>query len=77
MKVSEGAPFDMTVGLSATGGTLSSSSVTIAKGSTQSGPVTVTQIGVVQVSVSMDAAPPLPNNYRGIQTAVGSPLVLF
>ncbi len=77
VKVSEGAPFDMTVGLSATGGTLSSSSVTIAKGSTQSGPVTVTQIGVVQVSVSMDAAPPLPNNYRGIQTAVGSPLVLF
>ena len=78
VKVSEGAPFDMTVGLSATDGTLSSSSVTIAKGSTQSGPITVTQTGVVQTTVSLGAAPALPNNnYRGIQTAVGSPLVLF
>ncbi len=77
VKVAEGAPFDMTVGLSATGGTLSSSSVTIAKGSTQSGPITVTQTGVVQATVSLGAAPALPNNYRGIQTAVGSPLVLF
>ncbi len=81
VKVAEGAPFDMTVGLSATDGTLSSSSVTIAKGSTQSGPITVTQTGVVQATVSLGAAPALPTgdtvSYRGITTAVGSPLVLF
>ena len=75
VKVVKGAPFDMTVGLSVTGGTLSSSSVTIAKGSTQSGDITVTGTG--QVTVSLGAAPALPNNYRGIQTAVGNPLVLF
>ena len=75
VKVEEGAPFDMTVGLSVTGGTLSSSSVTIAKGNTQSDDITVTGTG--QVTVSLGAAPALPANYRGIQTAVGNPLVLF
>ncbi len=77
VKVAEGAPFDMTVGLSVTGGTLSPSSETIAKGSTQSGSITVTQTGMVQATVSLDAAPALPANYRGIQIAVGVPLVLF
>ncbi|MXV98081.1 MAG: leucine-rich repeat domain-containing protein, partial [Acidimicrobiaceae bacterium] len=77
VKVAEGAPFDMTVGLSVTGGTLSSSSVTIAKGSIQSGPVTVTQSGMGQATMSLGAAPAVPNGYSAIQTAVGSPLVLF
>ena len=77
VKVSEGAPFDMTVDLSVMGGTLSSSSLTIAKGSTQSGSITVTQSGMGQATVSLNVAPALPNNYRGIQTAVGNPLVLF
>ncbi|MYD63936.1 MAG: hypothetical protein F4W91_23135 [Gemmatimonadetes bacterium] len=75
VKVAEGAPFDMTVGLSVTGGTLSSSSVTIAKGSTQSGDITVTGTG--QVTVSLGAAPAVPSGYRSIQTAVGNALVLF
>ncbi|MYD61482.1 MAG: leucine-rich repeat protein, partial [Gemmatimonadetes bacterium] len=78
VKVSEGAPFDMTVGLSVTGGTLSpSGNVTIAKGSTQSSDITVTQSGMGQATVSLDAAPAVPEGYRGIQTAVGNPLVLF
>ena len=75
--VAQGAPFDMTVGLSATGGTLSASNATISAGSIESDPITVTQTGTEQVTVSPGSAPDVPTDYRGISIAVGNPLVLF
>ena len=78
VKLAEGAPFDMTVNLSAQGGTLSDTTATISSGHTASEAVVVTQSGVNLVSVNLGAAPELPvDYYRGIQTAVGAPLVLF
>ena len=83
VKVAQGAPFDMTVGLSVTNGTLMDANgnavteVTISTGSIESEAITVTQSGGSQVTVSLGTAPALPSDYTGLQTAVGSPLVLF
>ena len=77
VKLAEGAPFDMSVTLSITGGTLSSTTATIAKGSTESSAITVTQSGAGATTVTLGTAPTVPSSYRGIQTAVGSSLVLF
>ena len=83
VKVAEGAPFDMTIGLSATDGTLTDenmmpiSQVTISKGSIESQPITVTQSGTAPVIVSLGFAPVPPDDYIGLRTTVSASLVLF
>ena len=77
VKVAHGAPFDMSVGLSITGGTLSSEKATIAKGSTESAPITVTQVGGMVATVRLGERPGVPAGYDGIQTALGNSLILF
>ena len=69
----------MSITLSVSGGTLSATTATIAKGSTESSAITVTQTGAGQTTVSLGAAPRVPfsSPFAGIQTAVGDPLVLF
>ena len=87
VKVAEGAPFSMSVTLSANGGTLSANTVTIAGGSIQSPPVTVTpeSQGQSRVTVSIDSAAFSATatsedddgySYTGIQTGRGESLVL-
>ena len=79
--VAQGAPFEMTVSLSVTNGTLSASSATIAAGSIESDPITVTQTGTGRVTVSLEGpapTPPMGTSFRKIKTALGStPLILF
>ncbi len=84
VKVAEGAPFDMTVGLSATDGTLTDADgsavieAMISAGSTESAAITVTQSGAQPVIVSLTGNPPAPPmTYEGLNTALGSSLVLF
>ena len=54
--VAKGAPSDMSVSLSAEGGVLSAATVTVAAGSTESDPITVTPSGDGDVTVSVDSA---------------------
>ena len=83
VKIAQGAPFDMTISLSATDGTLTDkdnntiTEVTILKGSIESDPITVTQSGATQTTISLGTAPALPANYVGLQIGVSSSLVLF
>ena len=77
VKLAEGAPFDMSVALSVSGGTLSATTATIAKGSTESNGITVTQSGAGATTITLGTAPTVPSKYTGIQTAVGNPLVIF
>ena len=78
VRVAEGAPFEMHVDLSVTNGTLSSTTATIPKGSTESSAITVTQSGAAATTVTLGPAPRVPaSGYRGIQTDVGASLVLF
>ena len=77
IRVAEGTPFAMSVSLSVTGGTLSTTTATIAKGSTESSAITVTQSGAGATTVTLGTAPTIPSGYYGIQAAVGNPLVLF
>ena len=78
VKVSEGAPFAMTVTLSAEGGTLSATTVVIGGGDTESAAVTVTPEGAGAVTVSVDSAafPDAGTVQDGIQTGVGESLTL-
>ena len=78
VKVAEGAPFAMTVTLSAEGGTLSATTVVIDGGDTESADVTVTPEGAGAVTVSVDSAafPDAGTVHDGIQTGVGESLTL-
>ena len=78
VKVAEGAPFAMTVTLSAEGGTLSATTVVIGGGDTESASVTVTPSGSEAVTVSVDsvAFPDAGTVHDGIQTGVGESLTL-
>ena len=87
VKMAEGAPFDIEVTLSAQGGTLSSTTVTIEGGSIRSAPVIVTPGGPPQTWVTVNVATAsFPGtarwdaadeySYKGIQTGLGEPLVL-
>ena len=87
VKMAEGAPFDIEVTLSAQGGTLSSTTVTIEGGSIRSAPVIVTPGGPLQTWVTVNVATAsFPGtarwdtaddySYSGIQTGLGEPLVL-
>ena len=77
VKVTEGAPFDMTVTLSADGGTLSTTTVTIEGGSTESAPIAVTPSGDGNVTVSVESAEFPGHVYgRGIQAGAGDSLTI-
>ena len=83
VQVVEGAPFDMTVGLTLTppdGGALSSSSATVPVGQTTSGPMTFTSAATrtQALELTLGTPPSLPNqlSFKGLTTAVGGPLVL-
>lgn len=81
VRVAEGAPFAMTLSLSATGGTLSANSVTVGTGRTTSPNVTVTREEST-VTVRPKEPPPVPpgecvwepNCFTGIRLAVGGPV---
>ena len=83
IKVTQGAPFDMRVSLSATGGSLTDeegntiTEVIISKGSIESESVKVTQSGITSVILSMDSAPVPPAGYTGLQISLGTSLNLF
>ncbi len=80
VKVSEGAPFDMLVTLSAEGGTLASTTVTVEGGSDSSGSVAVTPTSQgTQVTVSVDSVAFQDYEWyhtRGIQAGAGTSLTL-
>ena len=78
VKVGEGAPFEMTVTLSAQGGTLSATTVVIDGGDTESAVVTVTPEGAGAVTVNVDSAafPDAGTVRNGIQAGVGESLTL-
>ena len=79
VNVAEGAPFVMAVALSAVGGTLSSTHVTVDAGSTTSSSVTVTPSGTDDVVVSVDSADLTIDNrhqYGGIQAGTGDSLTI-
>ena len=78
VKVAAGAPFAMTVTLSAEGGTLSATTIVIDGGDTESVAVTVTPEGAGAVTVSVDSAafPDAGTVHDGIQTGVGESLTL-
>ena len=83
VKVVQGAPFDMIVSLSATGGTLTDedgstiTEATISKGSIESDPIKVTQSGTTSVTLSMGSTPAPPATYTGLRISVGMLLDLF
>ena len=56
VRVAKGAPTDMSVTLSAEGGSLSGETATVAAGSTTSSPITVTPSGNGAVTVNVDSA---------------------
>ena len=74
VKVVEGSPFDLTVTLSARGGTLSSTSVTVEGGSLASGPVgvSVDGNGPGRVAVTVESATfPEDREHSGIEYRAG------
>ena len=79
LAVAEGAPFAMTVPLSAWGGTLSSETAVLEAGSERSAEITVTATGGGQDEVQVVAgpAPAVPGGVTGIEIGVEDPLVLF
>lgn len=79
LSVAAGAPFAMTVPLSARGGTLSSESALLEAGSERSAEVTVTATegGQSEVQVVAGPAPAVPGRVTGIGIGLGDPLVLF
>ena len=80
VKVDDGAPYDMAVTLSAEGGTLSSTDVTVAGGSLESGAINVTPNGQrpTQVTVSVESAAFKKKIYsdEGVQAGLGESLTL-
>ena len=76
--VAAGAPFAMTVTLSAEGGTLSATTIVIDGGDTESVAVTVTPSGAGAVTVSVDSAAfsDAGTVHDGIQAGVGESLTL-
>ena len=73
VKVAEGAPLDTVVTLSAQGGILSATTMTIPGGSVTSEEITITRPGTVSVEW---AAFTNYQRYKGFQTGLGEPLVL-
>ncbi len=76
VRVSQGAPFRMEVILSAQGGTLSSTNITIDAGDIASETIRVAQNGDEPVTVSVVSAAFQGGDHNGIQTGVGESIVL-
>ena len=76
VRVAQGAPFRMEVVLSAQGGTLSSTNVTIEAGDIASETIRVAQNGDEPVTVSVVSAGFQGGDHNGIQTGVGESIVL-
>ena len=79
VQVAQGAPFNMAITLSAEGGALSSTAVTIEGGSTTSAPISVTpgSEGQTQVTISVESASFVNyDKHNGIQAGLGEPLVM-
>ena len=74
--VAKGAPFRMSVSLSAEGGLLSAETVTVAAGSTKSDPITVTPSGDGAVTVNVDSAEFVGQVSGYAQTGLGDSLTL-
>ena len=80
VKVAQGAPFDMAVTLSALGGSLSGTAVTIEGGSAASAPISVApgSEGRTQVAISVESAAFVSyENHNGIRAGLGEPLTLL
>ncbi|MCZ0933663.1 MAG: leucine-rich repeat protein [Gemmatimonadetes bacterium] len=79
LAVAEGAPFAMTVPLSARGGTLSVEVAVLEAGSERSAEITVTATegGQDEVQVVAGPAPVIPRQVTGIEIGLGDPLILF
>ena len=77
--LAEGAPFDMSVNVAATGATLSSSTMLLRRGTTRSDPITVTRNTGTQgsIKVTLGSPPELPRNYDGLVVSVGGGITLF
>jgi len=81
VRVAQGAPFPMRIGLSVSGGTLSAASVAIPAGAVESEEATATNAPGSSLSVAARPAPvpACPNNqpcYQGVETKAGPPLVM-
>ena len=81
VKVTEGAPFDMLVTLSAEGGTLSATTVTVEGGSDSSEPVTITRTGGTDTEVTVSVESVIFQNYeshhtRALNAGTGASLTL-
>ena len=77
VKVDEGAPFDMTATISATGGTLPAgmSSVTVQTGRTKSVEIPINSID--GTTIALGTAPTVSSgNFTGVATAIGGPVTL-
>lgn len=77
LSLDEGAPFDMTVNVSAQGGELSAEQVTLNAGSTASRELEVTSRAGAATHVSVGPPPLVSGEFTGIEVAVGDPIVLF
>lgn len=74
VSIDEGAPSSLSVTLSATGGTLSTQTVTVARGALESETITVTASGTVTVSV--DSVAKSGTRLIGLEIVAGSDLTL-
>ena len=79
LTVAEGAPFALTVPLSARGGALSAEMAVLEAGSERSAEITVTATegGQDEVQVVAGPAPAVPRQVTGIEIGLGDPLILF
>ena len=77
LRLDEGAPFDMTVNVSAQGGELSAEQVTLAAGHKSSRDFEVTSGTEAATHVSVGPPPQASGDFTGIEIAVGDPIVLF
>ncbi|MDE2878658.1 leucine-rich repeat protein [Candidatus Palauibacter soopunensis] len=79
LAVGEGAPFAMTVPLSARGGALSAEMAVLEAGSERSAEITVTATegGQSEVQVVAGPVPAVPRRVTGIEVGLGDPLILF
>lgn len=81
VKVAQGAPFPMTIGLSASGGTLSATSVAIPAGGAESEEATATNAAGSSLSVAVrpPSVPACPDGqacWKGVEIEAGPPLVM-
>ena len=73
--VAEGAPFEMTTTVTVSGGT-ATDTVTVAAGALVSDEIAVAPTAGETVTVTLGAPPTVPEDFVGIEVAVGGPLVL-